>query len=110
MIERRVGAGDESADLAAARATFRSLIVRLGDVAENATSDPRDSIAPFVETLMELRARARESSDWSTADVVRERLAAAGVEVRDDPAGSTWSIRDGAEQVRHQDSNKESSR
>jgi hypothetical protein len=110
MIERRVGAGDESPDLHAARATFRSLIVRLGDVAETATSDPRDSIAPFVETLMELRARARQSSDWSTADVVRERLAAAGVEVRDDPAGSTWSIRDGAEQVRPQGSNKESSR
>ena len=94
MIERRVGAGDESPDLQAARATFRSLIVRLGDLATSGTSDPRESIAPFVETLLELRARARDSHDWSTADVVRERLAAAGVEVRDNPTGSTWSVRE----------------
>jgi cysteinyl-tRNA synthetase len=95
LIERRVGAGDESSDLHAARATFRSLIVRLGDVATTGTSDPRESIAPFVETLLELRARARGSHDWSTADVVRDRLTAAGIEVHDDPVASTWSIREG---------------
>ena len=95
LIERRVGAGDESPDLHAARATFRSLIVRLGDVATTGTSDPRESIAPFVETLLELRARARGSHDWSTADVVRDRLTAAGIEVHDNPVTSTWSIREG---------------
>jgi hypothetical protein len=94
LIERRVGAGDESPDLHAARATFRSLIVRLGDVATSGASDPRESIAPFVETLLELRARARGSRDWSTADVVRDRLAAAGIEVHDDPVASTWSMRE----------------
>ena len=52
-IERRVGAGDDSPDLHAARATFRSFIVRLGDVAVDGTRDPRDVVAPFVEALLE---------------------------------------------------------
>jgi hypothetical protein len=95
MIERRVGAGDESPDLHAARATFRSLIVRLGDVATSGASDPREAIAPFVETLLELRAKARDNRDWSSADVVRDRLSAAGIEVHDESTGSTWSIREG---------------
>ena len=92
-IERRVGAGDDSPDLAAARSTFRSLIVRFGEAAADGVRDPRDAMAPYVETLLEIRARARDARDWATADLVRERLTDAGIEVRDDPAGSSWSVR-----------------
>jgi cysteinyl-tRNA synthetase len=54
--------------------------------------DPRDAVTPFVEALLELRARARAGRDWETADLVRDRLAAAGVEVRDEVGGSTWTL------------------
>ncbi len=92
-IERRVGAGDDSPDLAAAWSTFRSLIVRFGEAAADGVRDPRDAAAPYVETLLEIRARARDARDWATADLVRERLTDAGIEVRDDPTGSSWSVR-----------------
>ncbi len=92
-IERRVGAGEDSQDLAAARSTFRSLIVRLGEAATNGVRDPRDAVASYVEALLELRTRARDARDWATADLVRDRLTDAGIEVRDDPVGSTWSLR-----------------
>ncbi len=92
-IERGVDAGEDSADLLAARATFRALVVRLGDAAAAGPGDPRDSIGPLVETLLEIRARARDSHDWAMADLVRDRLSGAGVEVRDDPTGSSWSLR-----------------
>jgi cysteinyl-tRNA synthetase len=91
-IERRVGAGDDGPELQAARATSRSLIVRLGEVAGDGTRDPREVVAPYVETMLELRARARAAQDWPTADLLRERLTAAGIEVRDDPAGSSWTL------------------
>ncbi len=93
LIERRVGAGDDSADLHAARSTFRALIVRLGEAATDGLRDPRDVVGPYVEALLELRARARDARDWPTADIVRDRLVEAGVEVRDDSSGSTWSLR-----------------
>ena len=83
-ISARVRRGEDSPDLDNARATFRALIARLGEAAGSAARDPRATLEPFVEALLELRARARDARDWATADLVRDRLAAAGVEVRDD--------------------------
>jgi hypothetical protein len=91
-ISARVRHGEDSPDLDNAAATFRSLIARLGERAEAGTRDPREAMAPFVEALLELRARARAARDWETADLVRDRLAAAGVEVRDGPDGSAWAL------------------
>ncbi len=95
-IERRVGAGEDSPDLQAARATFRSLIVRLGDASGGPATDPRETIEPFVDTLVELRGRARASGDWVAADLVRDRLVEAGVDVHDEPAGTSWTVREAA--------------
>ena len=75
-----------------ARSTFQSLIVRLGQVAAAGGSDPRATVEPFVEALLAVRARARETRDWATADLVRDRLAEAGVEVRDGAEGSSWVL------------------
>jgi hypothetical protein len=91
-ISARVRAGEDSPDLDNADATFRSLIARLGERAEIGTRDPRETLEPFVAALLELRARARAARDWAAADLVRDRLAAAGVEVRDGPDGSTWIL------------------
>jgi cysteinyl-tRNA synthetase len=43
-----------------------------------------------VETLLELRGRARAARDYALSDLVRDRLVAAGVEVRDTPDGAQW--------------------
>jgi hypothetical protein len=74
-----------------ARAELRSMVVRLGELAAGAR-EPREVIRPFVEGLLDLRARAREARDWSSADLVRDRLKAAGVEVRDTPDGADWHL------------------
>jgi hypothetical protein len=92
-IERGERRDAPSDDLAAARGTFRSLIVRFGDLARDGAGDPRDAVEPFVTALLELRTRARDARDWPTADLVRDWLADAGVDVRDEAAGSTWSMR-----------------
>ncbi len=92
-LERRVGVSEDSPDLQAARATLRSLIVRLGDLARAGARDPREVVEPYVTALLELRGRARDARDWAAADLVRDRLTAAGVEVRDDATGSSWVLR-----------------
>jgi hypothetical protein len=91
-IAARVRAGEDSPDLDSAAATFHALIVRLGEQAAIGSRDPRAALEPFVSLLLELRASARERHDWATADLVRDRLAAAGVDVRDEPGGSTWFL------------------
>jgi hypothetical protein len=96
VIEGRLRRGEDSPDLDSARATFRALLVRLGESAATGVRDPRETLDPFVEALLELRARARASRDWESADLIRDRLAAAGVEVRDRGDGSTWLLEESA--------------
>jgi hypothetical protein len=91
-IGARVRGGEDSPDLDNASATFRSLIVRLGEHAATGSGDPRDAVAPFVDALLELRLAARANLDWATADLIRDRLAAGGIEVRDGADGSTWVL------------------
>lgn len=75
-----------------ARASFRSLVVELGRVGEAGVRDPREVVGPFVETMLELRARARAERRFEEADWIRQRLEGIGVEVRDAPDGSEWLL------------------
>ena len=82
----------QSDDLAFARRILRALVVRLGELATVGARDPRDAVAPLVEVLVELRAKARSSKDFATSDLVRDRLASAGIELRDTAAGAEWDL------------------
>jgi hypothetical protein len=92
-IEARIRSGEDSPDLDNASSTFRALIVRLGEAAAGGV-DPRSTVDPFVEALLALRARARATRDFETADLIRDRLVEAGVEVRDGSEGSSWVLTD----------------
>ena len=83
----------QSDDEPRARRALRAMVVRLGELAE-AGADPRGQVAPVVELLLELRASARAAGDFATSDLVRERLAGAGIEVRDTPDGVDWQLQD----------------
>jgi cysteinyl-tRNA synthetase len=62
-------------------------------VAERGGRDPREGVRPYVELLLDLRAAARDTHDFATSDRVRDRLESMGIEVRDAPEGTQWSIR-----------------
>ena len=74
------------------RAMLRRMVTRLAELAVVGARDPRDIVAPFVDTLLELREHAREQSSWTLADTLRDRLTAAGIEVRDTPQGARWLL------------------
>lgn len=84
----------QSDDVDEARRVLRALVVRLGELAEGGARDPRERVAPYVELLLELRASARENKDFAMSDLVRDRLVALRVEVRDTPGGSSWELAD----------------
>jgi len=84
----------QSDDADEARRVLRALVVRLGELADAGTRDPREAVAPYVELLLQLRASARENRDFATADLVRDRLVALRVSVHDLPEGSSWELSD----------------
>jgi len=46
----------------------------------------------LVELLVETRKRLREAKQWALADEIRDRLVALGVQLRDGPEGTTWTL------------------
>ncbi len=88
---------DGTDDMDRARDAFRSSIVRLGEHAGRADqSRADDRLAPLVDLLIDLRARAREAHDFRRADAIRDTIAAAGIELRDGVDGTTWDARQDA--------------
>lgn len=83
----------QSDQLDRGRSGLRAMIVRLGEAAESGLQDPRTALAPFVEALLDARRQARADGRYADADGVRDRLLAAGVEVRDSAAGTDWQLR-----------------
>ncbi len=50
-------------------------------------------VAPFIELLVEVRARLRQAKQWDLADRIRDRLAELGVILEDTPQGTTWRFK-----------------
>ena len=76
-----------------ARAVLRSMITRLAAAAAGGLRDPRDVLGPFVQVLLDLRAQVRADKRFDLSDIIRDRLAALNVEVRDTPDGAVWDFR-----------------
>lgn len=63
--------------------------IRTGN--EEAAADTK----PFegaVDLLMEIRANAKKQKDWATSDLIRDKLAALGFDVKDTRNGFEWSL------------------
>jgi cysteinyl-tRNA synthetase len=48
-------------------------------------------VGRLMELIIEIRARARAGKDFATADLVRNRLAEAGIVLEDGPDGTRWT-------------------
>lgn len=83
----------QSSEMDNAHSALRSMIVRLGDAAVGGLADPRDVIGPYIGVLLELRAAVRADKRYDLSDLIRDRLAAVDVEVRDTPQGVEWVLR-----------------
>lgn len=93
-VTTAVDAALELAATAEGRRTLARMITRLGRLAEAGLHDHRELVAPHVELLLELREAARSRGEYATADRIRDRLAEAGVEVRDTRDGPRWELDD----------------
>jgi cyanophycinase-like exopeptidase len=83
---------DENDNADRARAVLRGLVTRLGQAAQQGLADPAAQLRPSIDPLLKLREDLRQSGSYEHADLIRDALAAAGIEVRDTPDGSDWTV------------------
>ena len=59
-------------------------------------SSDSGSLKPFedaVDLLLDMRAKAKASKDWTTSDFIRDKLAEIGFDVKDTKDGFEWSLK-----------------
>lgn len=83
----------QSDELDRARAILRGMVTALAAAAAGGLADPRERLAPLVGVLLELRAAVRAERRYELSDLIRDRLDAIGIEVRDTPDGVMWELR-----------------
>jgi cysteinyl-tRNA synthetase len=70
-------------------------VLGLDDVPEpESGTDPaaQHALDTLIRAQLDARAAARAAKDWTTADAIRDTLAAAGVVVEDSADGARWSL------------------
>lgn len=60
--------------------------------ADSAGADT-EAYAKAMDLLLEIRSRAKSAKDWATSDLIRDRLNAAGFDIKDTKDGVEWKIR-----------------
>jgi cysteinyl-tRNA synthetase len=84
----------ELATLDAMMLTLRELTGVLGlflEPPQKAGGADEGLVAKLMELVIEIRANARKSKDFATADLVRNKLTEAGIVLEDRPDGTGWS-------------------
>ncbi|MDE7496277.1 MAG: cysteine--tRNA ligase [Muribaculaceae bacterium] len=85
-----------TADLESLRQLFDVFLVDLLGIRVGIEGEDSKAMGAFegaVDLLMEIRANAKANKDWSTSDLIRDKLAALGFSVKDTKNGVEWSVK-----------------
>ena len=83
-------------DLQALRVTFKTFledILGIRVAAESGDGSDAKAYAGAVDLLLQVRANAKAAKDWATSDLIRDRLAEIGFNVKDTKNGAEWSLK-----------------
>ena len=63
----------------------------LGLVNNEMGSDDNSIVDGLMDTIIDIRKEARAKKDWATSDLIRDKLAALDIVLKDGKDGTTWS-------------------
>ena len=72
---------------------FDVLGIRDDSEGQDGTGVDLEPYKKAVDLLLEVRANAKAARDWATSDLIRNRLAEAGFDVKDTKDGVEWKVR-----------------
>lgn len=87
-----------AADIDALKALFQTFLFDILGMRPEAADLGGDekTLEPYrgaVDLLLQVRAEAKAKKDWTTSDLIRDRLAALGFNVKDTKSGVEWSVK-----------------
>lgn len=82
-----------AADLEELRRVVKLYVFDILGLQNEKAAEGNDKLAPLMEMLLEVRRNAKANKDWTTSDLIRNRLSEIGIRVKDNKDGSTdWQI------------------
>ena len=84
------------ADIERIRGLFRTFLFEILGVSAPEAAGGETDLKPFeqaVDLLLEVRAESKAKKDWATSDLIRDRMAAIGFNVKDTKEGVEWSLK-----------------
>ena len=85
-----------AADIDALKRLFNDYLFDILGVRDDAAGGDDVDLTPYrkaVDLLLEVRANAKQARDWATSDLIRDRLAEAGFDVKDTKEGFEWKLK-----------------
>ena len=61
-------------------------------LASGLSDDAKNTLDATMDIILELRKNARAAKDWGTSDLIRDKLKEAGIVVKDEREGTSWSL------------------
>ena len=68
---------------------FDILGLRLENIS---TSENNEVLDEVMQLVIEMRKQAKSNKDWTTADLIRNKLTEIGIEIKDTKEGSEWKV------------------
>ena len=73
------------------RTLFDTFLFGILGMRDEASADNSALVDSLMQIILDIRATAKQNKDWATSDHLRDRLAEAGVSVKDGKDGATYS-------------------
>ena len=84
-------------DIDSLKQLFTTYLFNVLGLRDNASGEGNGiDLTPYqkaVELLLEVRRNAKAAKDWATSDLIRDRLAEAGFDIKDTKDGVEWKVR-----------------
>ncbi len=80
-------------DIAALKTIFSDVVTDvLGIADEQSESGSSDKLGSVIEMILDVRKEAKANKDYATSDLIRDKLAALGINIKDTKNGTEWSL------------------
>jgi len=82
-----------ASDLSKMQKLFSDFVTNILGLTSAKESGGNDLTEEVMELVLKLRGNAKKNKDFSTADLIRDELDKAGIQIKDSREGSSWKIK-----------------